>query len=226
MSDPVKVFFLAPTDRERRWLRRFGDGPCPDGRSFCNGMFFLEEGLAADEDTPGARDQKPPKTDRRWPAKCCHCGKFFGDDTKGTYQLFRKRVYRRVDNGFECTIDEAPAGAVWDAWWVHHYNKRRGSGAPQPISPPPAPGVGSMTGPDGRCLVVRLPDGHDWMIDSRASNCSMKDNATHHCWVRRGTPEDGTLHVDKNGNTCQAGAGSILTPKWHGFLHNGHLTTA
>ena len=34
---------------------------------------------------------------------------------------------------------------------------------------------------------------------------------------------DGTLHVDKNGVTCAAGAGSIALPNLHGFLHNGHL---
>jgi hypothetical protein len=31
------------------------------------------------------------------------------------------------------------------------------------------------------------------------------------------------LTVDKNGDTCAAGAGSILTPAWHGFLRNGEL---
>ena len=51
----------------------------------------------------------------------------------------------------------------------------------------------------------------------------MKTDNVHKCWVRHGRPEDGTLHVDKNGKTCAAGAGSILTSKWHGFLHNGHL---
>jgi len=29
--------------------------------------------------------------------------------------------------------------------------------------------------------------------------------------------------VDKNGDACAAGAGSILTPTWHGFLQNGEL---
>jgi len=82
-----------------------------------------------------------------------------------------------------------------------------------------------MTGPDGRTLIVRCPDGHDWIIDSRASNCTKKDDNAHWCWVRHGKPEDGTLHVDKNGNTCAAGAGSIDTGKWHGFLHNGELHT-
>lgn len=62
------------------------------------------------------------------------------------------------------------------------------------------------------------------MIDGRASNCTMPDDNVHKCWVRHGRPEDGTLHVDKNGNTCAAGAGSIATPNFHGFLHNGDLS--
>jgi hypothetical protein len=51
----------------------------------------------------------------------------------------------------------------------------------------------------------------------------MKDDMAHFCWVRHGRPEDGNLHVDKNGQTCSAGGGSIDTGKWHGFLHNGEL---
>lgn len=73
-------------------------------------------------------------------------------------------------------------------------------------------------------LHVMLPDGHMWNVDGRASNCTMKDDKTHRCWVRHGEPPN--LHVDKKGHTCSAGAGSILSPlegHWHGFLHNGEL---
>ena len=52
----------------------------------------------------------------------------------------------------------------------------------------------------------------------------MPGDDVHRCWVRHGRPEDGTLHVDKNGQTCAAGAGSIQTHNWHGFLHNGVLS--
>lgn len=84
--------------------------------------------------------------------------------------------------------------------------------------------VPSQCGPDGRSLVVVLPTGMHWQIDSRATNCTMPKDEVHKCWVRHGKPEDGTLHVDKNGYTCAAGAGSIAVPGYHGFLHNGHLT--
>jgi hypothetical protein len=49
---------------------------------------------------------------------------------------------------------------------------------------------------------------------------------THRCWVRHGDPDKGEpVHVDKAGHTCAAGAGSIATPGYHGFLHNGQLTS-
>lgn len=77
---------------------------------------------------------------------------------------------------------------------------------------------------DGRHLLVILPDMSHWNVDGRASNCDMKDDRVHRCWVRHGRPEDGSLHVDKAGLTCHAGAGSILAHNgWHGFLHNGAL---
>ena len=81
---------------------------------------------------------------------------------------------------------------------------------------------------DGKHLICMVPDkdwpeGHPWQIDGRAGNCTMKDERTHRCWVRHGSPEDGTLHVDKAGHTCKAGAGSIQTNNWHGFLHQGCL---
>lgn len=80
----------------------------------------------------------------------------------------------------------------------------------------------SRPGPDGRHLVCVTPAGH-WRIDSRASNCTMIDDDEHRCWIRHGSPEAGDLHVDKNGKTCAAGAGSIQMGSWHGFLHNGVL---
>ncbi|MET0602946.1 MAG: hypothetical protein ABW167_13260 [Baekduia sp.] len=85
---------------------------------------------------------------------------------------------------------------------------------------------------DGLSVIVRCPGGHprngiedpgyDWYVDAPANNCTRRGEP-HRCWVRHGDPRDGTLHVDKNGDTCAAGAGSIVTPRWHGFLHGGQL---
>jgi hypothetical protein len=72
---------------------------------------------------------------------------------------------------------------------------------------------------DGVHLHGVCPNGEDWDIDSRCSNCTMRGDRTHRCWVKSGTPEDGSLHVGKGGHTCAAGAGSIQVSGWHGFLH-------
>lgn len=96
---------------------------------------------------------------------------------------------------------------------------------------------------DGRHLMVVLPNGHHWDVDSRANNCTLKvrdtpcpENAetgehsdtckcrTHRCWVRSGNPEEEPVTAGKSGPTCAAGAGSILAGDYHGFLQNGVLT--
>lgn len=76
---------------------------------------------------------------------------------------------------------------------------------------------------DGWHLFVCLPTGVMVDLTRRASNCDQKTDRTHRCWVVH--QKDDVLHVDKNGRTCGAGAGSILVGEWHGFLHNGHLVT-
>ena len=75
---------------------------------------------------------------------------------------------------------------------------------------------------EGKHLNVILPNGHTWDVDGRASNCTMKDDRTHRCWIRSGEPPK--IHVSKDGHTCKAGAGSIGVPGYHGFLRNGTLT--
>jgi hypothetical protein len=82
---------------------------------------------------------------------------------------------------------------------------------------------------DGKHLIIILPNGRHWDVDSRAGNCSKREDRTHRCWVRRGDVRDGTLPVDKDGDTCGAGAGSILShgygshPDYHGHLQHGEL---
>ena len=53
---------------------------------------------------------------------------------------------------------------------------------------------------DGKHLIVMLPNGRIQDCDSRASNCTKKNDKTHRCWVRHGTPPD--ITIDKDGETC------------------------
>jgi hypothetical protein len=118
--------------------------------------------------------------------------------------------FHRTDTGeiFD-RLGNCPPGAMWNAHWML-----------EGITKPGGFVLGGMP-PDGRWLVVRLPNGHDWMIDSRCSNCTLPDDNAHRCWVRHGEPPN--LTVDKNGVMCSAGAGSIQGGDWHGFLRNGEL---
>ena len=205
----IPIFYAAPTDEVALKLRRYRDSSthkCAATGSYCNGEVGFGRAPAR-LGKSGAREillcpeGKPADSDPRWPTKCDRCGEAFGPSDP--YQLFHDRIYRAAD-GREWPLRELPTGAVYNASWYADMG---------------------WVGPDGRSLVVILPtpDRHPWCIDSRASNCTMKNDSVHRCWVRHGRPEDGTLHVDKNGHTCAAGAGSIGVPGYHGFLHHGAL---
>ena len=76
---------------------------------------------------------------------------------------------------------------------------------------------------DAQHLMVALPLGGAWDIDSRADNCTLKEDTSHRCWVRHGDPPN--ITVDKNGWTCGAGGGSIIKrgTGYHAMLTNGEL---
>ena len=74
----------------------------------------------------------------------------------------------------------------------------------------------------GAYLIVVLPNGEHWNIDSRSSECTMEADKTHRCWCRHG--EAPNITVDKDGHTCGAGTGEIQLGNCRGFLRNGILT--
>lgn len=206
---PVPVFFCEPSGQTRRWLRRYigSAEKCAQGEhGYHQAMLHLDDV----EDADGAiyrTHHEWPHDDPRWP-KACPCGRAFTDDD--SWQLFTRRIYRRIDTGALMTWEDMPIGAVRHADWLLEHRA-------------------SWRGEDGRILEVVIPHERGkttWIIDSRCSNCTKPDDDQHRCWVRHGRPEDGTLHVDKQGNTCSAGGGSILVPGFHGFLHGGRLVDA
>ncbi|HEY2662179.1 MAG TPA: hypothetical protein VGI79_20845 [Caulobacteraceae bacterium] len=203
MSERYKVFFAEETPFVEVFLRRFrfsadAAGGCRCDETNATPLCRVEWPVRSylDGDVSG--------TDRGhslWPKACNDCGRPFVDSDE--WQANMCRVYRRADTGEKLPVvrhvGDLPVGAVVDAWW----DGRKGA--------------------DGRSLVVVTPQG-DWNLDHRASNCTRPDDKVHRCWVRHGRPEDGTLHVDKAGDTCAAGAGSIIMHGgWHGFLHHGEL---
>jgi len=220
--EPIPTFFLEPTDRVHRQLRRYAsDGECPLPAGYHNGWAFLDI-IERPKPAPGEYELAEPHldhADERWP-KTCECGYVF--DPADNWQIFTNRLYRRIDNGQEMTLRDAPPGAMYFADWMIENWDKMNLEVPQPWGP----------GPDGHFLVVKCPPlGHEWNVDARASNCDKKQDNAHRCWVRHGDPKTGKVTVDKAGLTCNAGAGSILVGKegtpsfWHGHLIDGWLRT-
>jgi hypothetical protein len=200
-GDITQCFFLQPTNRKRRSLRRYSvHSSCPDGKyhSRCATLDFVD---ARHSDT-----QHPdvPNDHWLWPVACV-CGyRFQSDDV---IQVFVEDVFARSDNGEITTIIDAPPGAMWFADWLVVEGSNR------------------FRGPDDHCLIVRLPNGNDWVIDGRANNCTLPNDEVHRCWVRTGTIPNITVSKE-GGPTCAAGAGSIQCGNYHGFLRNGVFVDA
>jgi len=204
----IRCFLLVPTTRVRRELCRYSAADkrdCPLRGGWCHNALAPLDVIDEPDRRKCVCGDLWPHDDPRWPV-ACQCGYAF--TPADHWQLFCSTLYRRSDNGEETTLSDAPDGAMWYADWMTHNRDASDH---------------RYFGPDGRCLVCRVPKRHDWMIDGPASNCTKPDDKAHKCWVRHGEPP--LITVDKNGDTCNAGAGSILTPDWHGFLRNGVLTT-
>jgi hypothetical protein len=195
----IKCFFLEPTEKFSRSLRRYtysDANKCPGSTYGHDASVKIEDGESCDKHRSGDHH---PHDDPRWPTKCEKCDYVFA--AEDTWQLFCSTLYVRKDTGELTTLRDAPPGAMWDAEWLHDIYPDR-------------------LGDDGKYLIVKTPGG-DWAVDSRASNCTRPDDKEHRCWCRHGVAPD--IHVDKDGNTCAAGAGSIICGSYHGFLRHGHL---
>src|ERR1700678_664258 len=101
-----------------------------------------------------------------------------GDDGKSRR---RRQIYRCIATGETTLKVELPIGALF-ALDREHCKDLNGY-------PPAAPH-------DGLAIACVCLNGHHWYIDGRASNCTMKDDKAHRCWVRHGTIGE-RLTVDK-----------------------------
>lgn len=208
--DPIKCFYLEHTDRCRRVLTvTTWNRGCPDGMGgalCCVARWPLDEVYYPMNGGSVPAELLVPQDHPAWPTICDRCSRpLVNDDGKpADRQTHLRRIYRCPEDNREMLLREAPPGAMWFADWMIQPN-------------------GWYRGPDGHCLIVKVPGNHDWMVDSRANNCTLPNDNEHRCWVRHGLVPN--ITVDKNGLTCQAGAGSILVPNWHGHLRNGFLVT-
>lgn len=219
----VKCFLVKPSETNDAflWLRRYtrNKGPCPNRpgeysyhdnwtpigvlasgyKKVSYNERFPEQASeeSKDEWVLEHNFEEIGRQDERWP-KTCACGYVFTDDDE--WQNFTSRVFVAED-GRQWPQRELPPGAMYFEDWL--------------------PTKMYWDNKTDHHLIVVLPDGTEWNVDSRCNNCTMLEDRTHRCWVRTGEPPNVT--AGKGGHTCSAGAGSILTPKWHGFLQNGEL---
>lgn len=189
-------FLITPTDRAFRFLRRytFAHGTadaCPTrpGAYGHSAKVEIEPGPDARDAEGNWRALDWPRDDSRWPTHCA-CG--YGFQADDPWICDQHAIYLTPD-GRECSIHfgafapgdprAAPTGAMWDAPWLAEF----------------------WHGSDGRCLMLRLPDGHDWTIDGPSRNDGTG-------WTRTGTPPKITARP------------SILSPNYHGWLTDGVLS--
>jgi len=220
LSD-IPILWVDPTGVER-YHRGFHCRECKS---------FNEQDMGAE----AIEEYRRIREDHEWPEPrptiTCQCGAEVEMNSAGLDAEYRAPSTGQV---FE-RVRDLPPGAVWaqrprdlgERQLCNWISNKDEAGKP---FPEPKKGEGGKQirfmdrpGRDGRVLICRMPDGHDWVIDSRANNCTLPLDDKHWCWVREGRPEDGTLNVSKSGRTCSAGAGSIATPGYHGFLRHGRL---
>lgn len=158
--------------------------------------------IGSTERTPD-RDEEHPR--EAYPQACSHCGTAVPDEDGPPSALGETGpyVHRQV---FTSRLYDSPSGRPepGDVYRVAWH------------SPGDCPYWDNC---DGVHLHGVCPNGEDWDVSSRASNCTMRGDRTHRCWTVTGSPEEGNLQVGKGGHTCAAGGGSIMVTGWHGFLH-------
>lgn len=234
---PTKLFWCEPTGKIRRYLRCYqgrgdnegmqlgvpavGDQPAchatPHG--YCNAMRELD---TIEEEWGELRENG-----QRWrkgydaadwsaeafPTTCDACGAVMTNPSRQIFTDEIMEIKTGPREGETFVRREAPVGAMWE---ITYYRD-----------------IPDWCGRDGMALMIVTPGG-EWHPDGRASNCTRPGDTAHRCWVRRGDPKTGYVHVDKDATlqeTCEAGAGSIWQNKdgprdWHGFCYRGFLIDA
>lgn len=174
----VQCFMIEPSGQARAGLRRYS--PFLSGELHYHNV-EVQIGVEP-YDPERAIGDRHPHADERWPMKCT-CGYVFKetDEWQRTHWQLYKRAGMPDDNALLIPLAEAPIGAMWFAPWYSE---------------------AGWVGSDGQTLVVKLPDGTEWIVDGSASNAPGKIPG----WTRSGIPPNFVVTP------------SIATPNYHGFL--------
>lgn len=172
----ITCFVIVPTGYVRHGLRRYvSRSKCEaSGLGYCNAETVIvdrqdvnvtSEAGAFNDLRERARLAYPMHmTDEKWP-RACACGNVFGIGDMA--MITRERLWKpdgQAEGGFVFPRDEAPVGAMYNATWL----------------------LDTYPGPDGKCLVVKCPDGlaghgGEWIVDETniPTGCER--------WTRHGT---------------------------------------
>lgn len=223
----VECYWVDDTGLVEVSLRRYISEDCPERGdspfSYCNESVDIGRSAAVRGDGRylGSIPVSDFANDDRWPQQCSRCGRPFGPLSSvedrvadGTGKLLahtqvnQEGIYRAADGRGEWPQRRLPAGAMFDAFWLHD----------QPDTKPDY----SKQGPDGLSLMVVLPyEGTDargsmWNVDGFASG-NGSNRLIYHAWARTGDPRvPGSVSATP----------SIVIPPYHGFLRNGTLVDA
>jgi len=202
MNGDVRCFWMTPLDRVRVSLRRFTfglsnptvpDDPCParggvDGHE--SGFVVIEANDARvrwiDDQADGThrmRDLLAP-IDERWPLACVHCREEL--PPTACRQIWPDVLFSGAPDERLYTRRDMPPGAMYDADEYHAFTE--------------------WCGPDGRSIVVVLPDGTSWQVDAPPAKGDTG-------WTRTGEPPLLTVRP------------SVQTPTYHGYLIEGVLSS-
>lgn len=178
------------------------EGGCPGrSRPYHRAEALIAKSFIVNDPAINTGAGMPDASDPRWPTVCQYCGQSCPPEVELTRSM--------STGGFYNTESGRPEpGDLYYATWYDCVERGKC--------------IHKWSNCDGKHLFAICPNGQAWDIDSRASNCTMPEDTTHRCWVRHGEPPN--IHVDKNGHTCAAGAGSIIAGDYHGFLHHGKFT--
>lgn len=204
----------------RAWLRVYAypdKHVCPASKNGCDSRAHLMDSQVLEDWSLGGDAED--HVGGAWPRACEACKKPIPED------VARRQVHR-------ARLFDTPSGdpELGDMFWVayeHWSTEVTAYGLAGGVTKPclPTRCISRWSNCDGRHLHAILPNGHEWNVMGRATNCALPDDQEHRCWVISGEPP--AITVGKGGKTCPAGAGSISAPgvdgrpHWHGFLTNG-----
>lgn len=139
-STKVKCFLLNESEQTKLFFRRYKQASsCPDRKRGHEARVFWKEVT----NYPGEPKEPLEITDEmkkrlKFPTTCS-CGYEF--DYEDEWQIFRQTLWENKELDLVTTLQDAPAGAMWKAWWYKDDD-----------------------------LFVKLPNGSDWNIDGEATN--------------------------------------------------------